>query len=202
MTLHRPLIVPLMVAVGLVAAAAGCRSEPSTPGGHRNTSPSAFAGTPTASSSTATGGAAPTTSATPIPSASPVLADGRSAVYLTGIDVTHRTLTFDLIEFLTGDAAKKAWQKANPNSGQDGPDNDYFIVNDNPRLRTLPVAATASVNVLKNGGGSPESYAVSLANLPGYLAQAKPDDRRLSYNPFWLTIRNGQIVRIDEQFVP
>jgi hypothetical protein len=191
-----------MVAVGLVAAAAGCRSEPSTPGGPRNTSPSAFAGTPTASSSTATGGAAPTTSATPIPSASPVFADGRSAVYLTGIDVTHRTLTFDLIEFLTGDAAKKAWQKANPNSGQDGPDNDYFIVNDNPRLRTLPVAATASVNVLKNGGGSPESYAVSLANLPGYLAQAKPDDRRLSYNPFWLTIRNGQIVRIDEQFVP
>ena len=61
------------------------------------------------------------------------------------MDTAHGRITFDLIEFLTGDAAKQAWKKANPGSDQDGPDDDYYIVNDNAKLRTLPVAGTVTV---------------------------------------------------------
>src|ERR1044071_6663030 len=85
-------------------------------------------------------GAAPRTTSTaaastPSPSPAPVLPDGRSAVYLTGVNATKNTVSFDLIEFLTGDAAKAEWKKRHPDS-PDGPDNDYMIVNNNKKLRT------------------------------------------------------------------
>ena len=198
--LNRPLIVTFAVALGVLASATACRPGTSTgsPGG---TPPSATAPGGSGATEAAPGGGG-TASAKPAPSASPVLANGRYAVYLVNIDAGANLITFDLIEFLTGDAANKAWQKANPNSGEDSPPNDYFIVNDNPQLRTLPVTGDASVHVLKNDGGSPESYAINFFDLSGYLAKTKTDDRRLSYNPFWLSVQNGQIVKIDEQFVP
>ncbi len=183
----------LAVAAVLLPAVAACGPRASS--GTGDTSPSPQAGLSNVDTSPS--------AATPSPSTSPILADGRSPVYLTGIDVSGRSVTFDLIEFLTGDAAKKAWQKDNPGSGQDGPDNDYYIVNDNPKLRTLPVAATVSVNVLDmTSGAGTDTKQISFADLPAYLAELKPDDRRLSYNPFWLTVQNGQIVKIEEQFIP
>ncbi len=187
----------LAVAVLVIGALTGC--GPDT--GSAATGPSSG---PSASGATAASDGPVASSAPASPSASPVLADGRSAAYLTVLDIPHRSITFDLIEFLTGDAAKKAWQKANPGSGDDGPDDDYYIVNDNPKLRTLPVAANVTVSVLQNDGGSPQTATITLAALPGYLAKAKPDttDHKLSYNPWWLTVQNGQIVKIEEQFVP
>jgi hypothetical protein len=148
-----------------------------------------------------------TNTATPRPSASPssILPDGRSAVYLTKIDVGKRTITFDLIEFLTGDAAKKAWQKANPGSGEDGPPNDYFIVNDNPKLRTLPVADPVEVKVVdqQNVNGT-ASKTINFADATAYFVSLKPDqsDHRLSWDPFWITVVNGVVTKIEEQFVP
>ena len=184
------------VAVVVVGGLAGCGPD----------AKSTSSGTPsTASPSAATVAASSTGApASQAPSASPVLADGRSAVYLTTVDTGHRAITFDLIEFLTGDSAKQAWKKANPGSDEDGPDDDYFIVNDNPKLRTLPVAGTVTVSVLQNGGGSPDPMSITFAAFPAYLTKAKPDtsDHQLSYNPFWITVQNGQIVKIEEQFVP
>ena len=100
-------------------------------------------------------GAAPSssaaaTSALPSPSAAPVLPDGRSPVYLTGVNATKNTVSFDLIEFLTGDAAKAEWKKEHPDE-PNGPDNDYMIINKNKKLRTLPVAADAKCVVLSTG---------------------------------------------------
>lgn len=77
----------------------------------------------------------------------PALPDGRSAAYLTGLDTTSNTVTFDLIEFLTGEAARAEWKEEHPEN-PDGPDNDYMIVNNNKKLRTLPVAADAHCVVL------------------------------------------------------
>ncbi len=187
----------LAVAVVLAGGLTGCQpAASSASGGTPSTAPAGA----TASASDAGTPAAPT----PSPSTSPILADGRSPVYLTTVDTAHRSITFDLIEFLTGDAAKQAWKKANPGSDQDGPDDDYYIVNDNPKLRTLPIASTVTVSVLQNDGGSPDPMSITLAAFPAYLAHAKPDtsDHQLSYNPFWLTVQNGQIVKIEEQFVP
>ena len=150
---------------------------------------------------------APSGADTGSPSASPtpVLPDGRSPVYLTKIDVGKRTITFDLIQFLTGDDAKKAWQKANPGAGEDGPPNDYFIVNDNPKLRTLPVADPVDFKVVdQEHMDGTANKTIDFAGATAYFLTIKPDqsDHRLSYDPFWITVDHGVVTKIEEQFLP
>ena len=130
----------------------------------------------------------------------PVLADGRHAAYLTGLDVGKRTLTFDKIDFLTGEAAKKAYLKENPGE-TDGPPNDYMIVNNNPLVRTLPIADAATITIVDLTSGTLKSKATTLAALPAYFASEK-GGKHLWHDPFWLTVKRGQITRIEEQFLP
>ncbi len=157
--------------------------------------------TPTVSGGTTATGGATTAPSSP----APILPDGRSAVYLTKMDVGKRTVTFDLIDFLTGDAAKKAWKKAYPDDSDDGPPNDYFIVNDNPKLRTLPAMDSLVLKVVDqdNQDGS-ANKAVDFADAPAYFKSIKPDtsDHRIAWNPFWITVKGGQIIKMEEQFLP
>jgi hypothetical protein len=81
----------------------------------------------------------------------PVLGDGHHPVFLTGIDMAARTVEFDLIQFLMGDEATAAYHEDQPDDPA-GPPNDYYIVNDNPRLRRLPAAENVEVTVLDRGG--------------------------------------------------
>jgi hypothetical protein len=140
----------------------------------------------------------PTSSAAP--ASPPALADGRHAAFLTGLDVRTRTLTFDKIDFLTGEAAKKAYLKANPGE-TDGPPNDYMIVNNNPLVRTLPIADAATITIVDLTSGSLKSKATTLAALPAYFASDK-GGKHLWHDPFWLTVKRGQVTRIEEQYLP
>jgi hypothetical protein len=46
-------------------------------------------------------------------------------------------------------------------------------------------------------------HAIAFADLPGSVAgEVEPDAGRLWHNPFWLTVRNGTIVAITEQYRP
>lgn len=47
-----------------------------------------------------------------------------------------RTLTVDVIQFLTGREAEEAYHRDHPEDPL-GPPNDYYILTVNPRLRTL-----------------------------------------------------------------
>jgi hypothetical protein len=170
-------------------------SDNTTPAAPKPGSVAASAGIGTAPSDAT----APASSA-PAPAASPVLADGRHAAYLTRLDVGKKTLSFDKIDFLTGDAAKKAYLKQNPGE-TDGPPNDYLIVNDNRLLRTLPVADAATIAIVDTSSGSLSSKKTTLAALPGYFASEK-GGKYLWHDPFWLTVKNGQIRKIEEQFLP
>jgi hypothetical protein len=170
-------------------------SDNTTPAAPKAGSVAASAGIGTAPSDAT----APASSA-PAPAASPVLADGRHAAYLTRLDVGKKTLSFDKIDFLTGDAAKKAYLKQNPGE-TDGPPNDYLIVNDNRLLRTLPVADAATIAIVDTSSGSLSSKKTTLAALPGYFASEK-GGKYLWHDPFWLTVKNGQIRKIEEQFLP
>jgi hypothetical protein len=188
-------MIPWALVAALVLGVAGCSGHPATAAG---TPPTA---TPAAADAS---GAQSLSAASPSATASAVLPDGRSPAFLTSIDPGKQTVTFDLIEFLTGDAAKKAWQKANPGSGEDGPEDDYFIVNDNPKLRTLPVSASVQILVVDLTGAGVQSKPITFAAAPAYFAAQKPNtsDHKLAYNPFWLTVQNGQIVKMEEQFLP
>lgn len=176
-----------------VLALAGCTESAKNP--ETPTPPSAAAGMGSGPSATA---------ARPSAAASPVLADGRSAVYLTGLDTTRKTVTFDLIEFLTGDAAEAEWKKQHPDSTE-GPDNGYLIVNNNTKLRTLPVAGTAKIRVLGTLG-STDLKSIGFAALPAFLKKQTKGleltPPHITALPFWLTVRDGQVTEFEEQFLP
>jgi hypothetical protein len=138
-----------------------------------------------------TAGTATATRSKPKPR--PLLADGRHAARITTVDTEGRTVTVDVIQFLTGKAAIKAASAAGEESP---PPNDYFIVNDNPKLRTLPVRADfVTVNTLmaQETGSSTKSTVITFEDF------AQLDTR---YAVFWVTVRDGRVTNISEQFIP
>jgi len=148
-------------------------------------------------------GATPATSApTSAPTGGPttsepaMLADGRHPVYLKTVDPDRQTITFDLIQFFTGEAATKA---ASEDHQESPPPNDYYIRNVNPRLRTLPVGADApiTVNVLaaQSTGSSTKDVSVTLAKLASWFPNSGTP-------PFWITVEQGQVTKIAQQFLP
>jgi hypothetical protein len=191
----------IVLSAGVLALGTACSDAADDRSGTATTSGPTQSGSPAATAGAAPG-AEGTPSAAPGP---PVLADGRHPVYLTDLDLPRRTVTFDLIQFLTGAEATKVWAKQHPDDPE-GPPNDYLIVNDNRRLRTLPIADRAEVTVVQTGAasGGVTNVQISLGDLPGHLARQKPEtvDDRLSYAPYWLTVRSGQVTRIEEQFLP
>jgi hypothetical protein len=169
--------------LALVAAAGlgGCggSQEPSAPQA------------PTATTAAPASNAATPTTAEPV-----VLADGRHPVYLKTVDSDGRTITFDLIQFFTGEDATKAAAEDNKESP---PANDYYIRNVNPRLRTLPVAPDApiTVNVLaaQTTGSSTKDLSVTLEKLAGYFPNSGTP-------PFWITVAQGQVTKMAQQYLP
>ncbi len=166
----------------LLMALAGCASPNAAPQPPGSTVPA------TAPSQTL-GGTPAATPTTIEDTAAPVLPDGRSPIYITSIDVAHRKLTFDLIIFLTGQAAKDEWKKEG--NTDDGPPNDYLIVNNNPKLRTLPVSSSASI-IYNDQNNSFAPTPVSLSGLKGPF----------QYRPFWITVAGAVITKMEEQFIP
>ncbi|TVR19495.1 MAG: hypothetical protein EA387_13420 [Nitriliruptor sp.] len=128
------------------------------------------------------------------------LADGRHAVLLHAADLPGRTLTVDVIQFLTGEEARIAHAEDHPEDPH-GPPNGYHIRNVNPRLRTLPVATDTEV-ILIQLDADPAEVASSWEALLDDLASQPGDHDLVSYNPFWLTLEGGVVTRIEEQFVP
>jgi hypothetical protein len=184
------------IAIGVAVATRDDGADRSQTTG--STAPAATA--PSTTDADAGDGAA-TTAPPTSPSVEPVLEDGRHPVYLTDIDTAARTVEFDLIQFLTGDEATAAYIEDHPDD-PGGPPNDYYVVNDNPRLRRLWVAENVQVTVLDwEGGFEPE--VIAFADLPTQLAaDLVPDDDRIWPSPFWLTVNDDTITAIEEQYIP
>jgi hypothetical protein len=164
----------------------------------RAQTPSPSAPTQTTEPSTSS---APSASATPEPSASqsPVLEDGHHFVYVT--TAIRRAggstrVRFDLAYFYTGAKAEKEATERG-----DQVTNGYYIVNDNPRLRTLPVADDVDVEYI------PESNCCELrpGNIDAWIEAVlatNPTDYAGTNVPWWFTVEGGQITKIEQQYLP
>lgn len=128
---------------------------------------------------------------------------GLYATFLTGIDAAGRSVTFDVVQWLSGDAADEAYAKE---TGDDsGAPNDFFVVNASPEVRTAAIAPGARVRLVRlQEDGTATSDAGTVEELPSYLEgyRPSPPDGRLSYNPFWLRLEGGAVTSICEQYVP
>lgn len=196
--LRAPAVLALLAPAVLGAA---CRSggpppisEPSRPVA---TSPPASPTTPASSPSPTP---SPTT-ASASPSPSPTLEDGRHFGYIRSVDAEARTLRFDLAEFLTGEAANQAAAE----HGDEVPvPNDVYIVNDNPRLRTLPISPRLEVWVIDPKRCCDLTRGDVQLFLDAFATRHHPWDAPYQGRraPYWITVRDGVIVEIEMQYLP
>ncbi|MDH3540530.1 MAG: GerMN domain-containing protein [Acidimicrobiia bacterium] len=108
-------------------------------------------------------------------------------------DVTEDAVIFDLACWFTGTAAEQA---AAEDGEESPPPNDYYVRNVNATLRTVPVAAGAEVNWLPDTGDPTTATTVDFMT---WLAQR---DSRLFQPGIWLTVADGSVTFVEEQFVP
>jgi hypothetical protein len=130
------------------------------------------------------------------PTPAPEIEDGRHFVFVKR--AKDGSVTFDLAYLLTGKDAAQAAQEA----GQELPvPNDYFIVNDNPKLRTVPVADGAKIMVYDWSTCCDAYTSISYDEFARYIA-SPTDDFHGTLSPYWLRVQGGQIVKIEEQYLP
>jgi hypothetical protein len=158
---------------------------------------STTSGTPTPSPSES-----PEPSETPEPSGSesPILEDGRHFVYVkraSTSDDGETRVRFDLAYFLTGEEGEEAAADHDDEFA-----NGYYIVNDNPRLRTLPLADEVEVGYI------PASQCCDLQPwviddwLEAIGLSTNPSDYPGKNVPWWFTVAGGEILRIEQQYLP
>ena len=114
------------------------------------------------------------------------------------------TLAFDEAQFLTGDAAQKAAEEDGVVAPGEAVPNDYYIQNRDQTTQTLRIANDAKITAKR----CPFCRHGRDGQLGPFLAsfmqgrQTFADPYRGKYSLYWLTIRDGQVAAIDEQYVP
>jgi len=206
---HRSRIVVATGALTLLAIAAGAGIALLDRPSPEPTAPARAAGTRTAAQPSATppaatsaqdqGGAAAGPAAQPAARASQnqggaagpaaALADGSYPAFIRKIDSARRTMVVDVIQVFEGKAAFQAGLE--DGLGKDAAAvRDPYIRNDNPLLRTLPIARQATIQFM----GTCEGPAAGPAVL-GTLARHATTSEFFYYT---LTVRDGSVRRIVE----
>jgi hypothetical protein len=143
----------------------------------------------------------PEPSETPEPSVSgsAVLQDGRHFVYVKNASRRGNgsiRVRFDLAYFYRGPRAEQEAAERG-----DEVVSGYYIVNDNPRLRTLPVAEDVRVEYI------PASLCCELqpGTIDAWLEavlETNPTDYAGTNAPWWFTVEGGEITRVVQQYLP
>jgi hypothetical protein len=140
--------------------------------------------------------------AAPAPS-SPKLEDGWHFGFIRSLDLrtSPKTISFDLAYRLDGEEANQAAAER----GYPTPvDNDYFVVNDNPKLRTVPLSPDAEILLVDWNRCcndfvtvDPESFQASFGH-PEYSSLHPQGE----FSQYWVKVAGGIVVKIEEQYRP
>lgn len=191
------------ILVGLGLLTGGCADGGTGVGSEGQ--PSTSASGPMSESPSASETASETATSSPTAAASPVIENGRNFAFVKSIDTSAEppTIRYDLAYFLTGDEATRA---AKEHGDEVPPPNDYYIVNDSPRLRTVPLSPTVDLVFLDWSQCCDETFHASLDAFAQALEQGETTFEGHLYkgrlSPYWLVAKDGQVVRIEEKFLP
>ncbi len=149
--------------------------------------------------------AAPATTQTPTSTqAAPSSAEHFGYIRSVSTAGPAATLAFDEAEFLTGKAAQKAAEEDGAVEPGEPVPNDYYVRNSDKTTQTLRLANDAKITAKRCKlcrHGRPGELGPFLASfMQGRQTYADP--YRGKYSQYWLTIRDGEVVAIDEQYVP
>jgi hypothetical protein len=129
------------------------------------------------------------------------LGDGRWFGYIKAID--HRAVEYDVAEFLSGEEANAAAIEAGDIAEGETVPNDYYIVNEDKETGRFPLSENVKVTIdtVHDGipGPAPADLGWLLCELGGEAPQHRMSHR---FNGYWLTVENGLVTEIEEQYVP
>lgn len=126
---------------------------------------------------------------------SPAVFDDRSGTYAAQsvtFDDSAGVITFDVVQWLSGQDAWDAYLREHPDDPS-GPPNDYMIINEDPRTRSLPLGDGASILLLGEGASLGTSFASELGD---HLQANGPED------VYWLTVDAGVVTELCQQYRP
>lgn len=126
----------------------------------------------------------------------------RQVGYVTSVVNAGGTwkLQIDYVQWLTGGEAADA---AAARGDESPPPNDYYLINDNPKIREFPVQAGIGVLVVTNaedGSCDPMGHVMALSEWAA--AMSGPYAEVFKSNLYWVTVTNGTITAIQAQYVP
>lgn len=149
---------------------------------------------------------APATSSTTTGTTTQAQAAGEQFGYIRSVSTAgpSATLAFDEAEFLTGEEAQRAAEDDGVVPEGEPIPNDYYIRNPDKTTQTLPIATDAKITAercslcRKGRPGDLEDFLASFMKT----GQTFADPYRGAESQYWLTIEDGTVVAIDEQYLP
>ncbi|MUT68721.1 hypothetical protein [Paenibacillus sp. NEAU-GSW1] len=116
-------------------------------------------------------------------------------------------LVVDEIEWYEGDEAAAKFVEREQASDMDAPPDGYYIINDEHAVVSLPVAKDAVVlmQIYNRTGNAAEADIVwdEQISLTKFVDLFEAEDAiQLSNYPYHLTIENGVVTRIVQQYIP
>lgn len=184
------------IALALLSIGAGALIALSSDDGERRAGPGR---TPSATATpTDEPSGTPEPTETPPQTGSPILADGRHFVFVEDATLKGNgapRVTVDLAYFYRGDRAEQEAAERG-----DEVVNDYYVVNENPRLRRLPLADDVEVEYI------PASACCELqpGNIDAWLEavrETNPTDYAGKGAPWWFTVEGGRVTLIEQQYL-
>jgi hypothetical protein len=168
------------------------------------------------------------TSSNPYPYTNPIKRKGSSSPRLSGdgryfgyvraanADTQPPTISFDVAQFFFGEDAQRAAEEDGAVAPGEAVSNDHYERDGKKEIRVLPLAPNVQVTAAPPASflmsyvsreARRKCYANSRANpcIPLSLNAFFHAVRELDYRPgipMWATIRDGLVVRIDEQYFP
>jgi len=125
-------------------------------------------------------------------SPAPKLQDGRQFGVIKSVDlqISAGTIVFDAADLLTGEEANRA---AAAHGDEVPVPNDVYKVNDDLTVHTLALSPEVEISVINYGGDCCDPVAT---DLEGFEASG------FSGWGYWVTLEDGVVAKIDEQYHP
>jgi hypothetical protein len=131
----------------------------------------------------------------------PALSDGKHFGALIALGATQKPprLVIDIEQWFTDQAAVDA--AIEDGNTVDPGINGYYIRNENPRWRTIEISQTATVSLSTYPFADPSDPTIVSLSRFGELFSSY-EGRFLRLSPYWITVKDGMVVAIEEQFIP
>jgi hypothetical protein len=147
-----------------------------------------------------------------------LVGDGRYFGYVRAVDAESQppTVSFDVAQFFFGKDVQQAAEEDGAVQPGEPVSNDHYERNRNARAKALTVAGDASVTaavpvsrLIPNGEVQSRCRSgCADGTVPASLSEFYASFEKKRYgmtaagDPVWVTIRDGLVVRIDEQYFP